>query len=269
MHGIDRPLTIFITKKPFNDHSADDMQCGDMDEKTLKSKFHLHQVSSLVDWSTFHSPYDHPALRNLPAYSKEKVIAILFDELRNQSRAFSFIGTHQGLITKLINHMQYKNGADYRDLQLDQAYNRMILNDKSDGNILTAIQYVLSTHDFNARQLSKESFIDVFSLVHLPKFVGWQNCINGPGISVHDINSTEIIIESIVFQENRYTATIHFKAQDHFGLDQEDISKFKFKFNTISFFRIWFVLQRYCKFSYKPFFTNFNARITISGENNA
>ncbi len=41
-----------------------------------------------------------------------------------------------------------------------------------------------------------------------------------------------------------------------------------FDFNSISFFRIWFVLQRYEKFAYKPFFTNFGAKITLTGENN-
>lgn len=84
------------------------------------------------------------------------------------------------------------------------------------------------------------------------------------GITAHDINSTEISIGSLSIQKNKYTATVKFVAQDHFGLDSDDISKIKF--NSITFFRIWFVLQRYNKFYYKPFFTNFEAQVTISGD---
>lgn len=86
------------------------------------------------------------------------------------------------------------------------------------------------------------------------------------GITVHDINSTEISIESLTFQGNKYTVTIKYRAQDHFGLDKEDI--LKAKFNSISFFRIWFVLQRAKHLAQKPFFTNFGATITLTGENN-
>nr|WP_237703590.1 DUF3289 family protein [Erwinia sp. Ejp617] len=86
------------------------------------------------------------------------------------------------------------------------------------------------------------------------------------GITVHDVDSTEISIESLVFQGNKYTAVVKYKAQDHFGLDREDISKAKFY--AISFFRIGFVLQRAQNLAQKPFFTNFEATITLTGENN-
>ena len=85
-------------------------------------------------------------------------------------------------------------------------------------------------------------------------------------ITVHDINSLEISIESLTFQGNKYAAIIKYRAQDHFGLDKEDI--LKAKFNSIAFFRIWFVLQRAKHFSQKPFFTNFEAIITLTGSNN-
>ena len=265
MRGLQKPLTLFTSKKPFNDRYADDMQCGDMDERTLKERFHLDQVSTFVDWCTYRSPYKHMALQHLPPYSKDKVVAMLFDELRDQSRAFSFTGAYQGLIVKLFNHMQYKEGADYSDPQMDQAYKSVIINDKAEGNVLEAIKGVLDTFDFKAKDLTKDDFTQVLMLTHLPKFVGWQACINGLGIAIHDINSTEITIESLTFKENKYTAVIRFKGQDHFGLDKDDISKIQF--NAVALFRIWFVLQRADKFAFRPFFTNFEARVIITGEN--
>ncbi|MDI7272314.1 DUF3289 family protein, partial [Cronobacter dublinensis] len=60
MDALIRPLTIFTTKKPFNDRNADDMQCGDFDEQTLKKRFKLYQVSPFIDYCTYRSPYDHP-----------------------------------------------------------------------------------------------------------------------------------------------------------------------------------------------------------------
>ena len=85
-------------------------------------------------------------------------------------------------------------------------------------------------------------------------------------MSTHNINSTEISIESLTFQGEKYTATLKYRAQDHFGLDKNNI--LNPKFNSIAFFRIWFILQRSKSFSQKTFLTNFEATVTLTGENN-
>ncbi|MBU3891820.1 DUF3289 family protein [Serratia rubidaea] len=92
MRGLTRPLTIFTSKKSFDDRFADDMQFGDMNELTLKKHYALDQVSTHVDWSTYKSPYFHSATRNIPPRSKEKVVSMLFDELRTSSRFFHLWG---------------------------------------------------------------------------------------------------------------------------------------------------------------------------------
>jgi len=56
---------------------------------------------------------------------------------------------------------------------------------------------------------------------------------------------------------------VHYKVQDHFGLDNGDISKFKF--NSFRFFRIWFLLQRYDQFGFNPFMTNIETTMEIIG----
>lgn len=43
-----------------------------------------------------------------------------------------------------------------------------------------------------------------------------------------------------------------------------DISKLRF--NQLRFFRIWFVLQRYNRFGFKPFMTNMEATIEVTGD---
>lgn len=54
-----------------------------------------------------------------------------------------------------------------------------------------------------------------------------------------------------------------FTGQDYFSLDADDI--FKKSFNQFQFFRIWFVLQRYDKFCFRPFLTDMDAVIDIEG----
>ncbi|WP_130835490.1 DUF3289 family protein [[Erwinia] mediterraneensis] len=67
----------------------------------------------------------------------------------------------------------------------------------------------------------------------------------------------------MIFYGNKYLTTIHYKGQDHFGLDEKDIMTPKF--HDLSFFRIWFLLQRWEKFGYKPFLTNMEITVTING----
>jgi len=97
----------------------------------------------------------------------------------------------------------------------------------------------------------------------LPKFDRFQDNFNGMGITVHDTWATHITIKSLQIDTDRYRAVVHYKVQDHFGLDVDDISKFKF--NQFRFFRIWFVLQRYNQFGFRPFMTNMEATIEITG----
>jgi len=86
------------------------------------------------------------------------------------------------------------------------------------------------------------------------------------GITVHDTWATHITIQSLQIDNGRYRAVMHYKVQDHFGLDNDDISKIKF--SQFRFFRIWFVLQRYNQFGFKPFMTNMKATVEIIGDSN-
>lgn len=86
------------------------------------------------------------------------------------------------------------------------------------------------------------------------------------GVTVQDTWATHIIIKSFNIDNNRYQAQVHYKVQNHFGLDGYDI--LKDRFNLFRFFRIWFVLQRYHHFGFKPFITNMETTADIIGERN-
>ncbi|CAI2443139.1 Protein of uncharacterised function (DUF3289) [Serratia plymuthica] len=104
---------------------------------------------------------------------------------------------------------------------------------------------------------------DAILFSKLPKFDRFEDNFNGMGITVHDTWATHVTIKSLHIDNDHYRAIVHYKVQDHFGLDSDDISKFKF--NQFRFFRIWFVLQRYNQFGFNPFMTNMEATIEITG----
>ncbi|WP_119195848.1 DUF3289 family protein, partial [Klebsiella pneumoniae] len=82
-------------------------------------------------------------------------------------------------------------------------------------------------------------------------------------ITVHDTWSTHITLESLEVTGDSYRAKVHYRVQDHFGLDDADILNPVFHQGRI--FRIWFVQQRYVKYGYRPFITEMNATVEISG----
>lgn len=266
MRGLTTPLVIFNPSKSFNDRTADDMKCGDMSESILKHNFGLTNVSERVDPYTF-KQIRVPGFGNLPDLNREQTAAILFDRLRFEATTFAFWGKYTHIVTRLFTHMQYKQGQDFNDACLNQAYKQMIEEDNTPGNAKAAIREVLNRFTDWQYGLTAKDFQSDLSDAHLPKFDRMIDRINGLGISVHDVNSTQITLESITFRENSYTAVLQYKGQDHFGLDVADIQKFKFKYWQI--FRMWFVLQRYQKLAYAPFFVNMNARITIQGISDA
>ncbi len=143
MQLLNCPLTIFTSQKRFNDRSADDMKCGDLDEYTLKNRYHLGQISNYIDWASYKPSYDHPATRQTPAVSKEKAVSILFDELRGTSWVYSFRGPYKGLIVDMFNHMQNKNGVDFSDIRLNQAYKELIESERSESSVLAGMKFVL------------------------------------------------------------------------------------------------------------------------------
>ncbi|EXU73992.1 YPO3983 family protein [Erwinia mallotivora] len=199
--------------------------------------------------------------------TRQQCVAILFDEFRQLSRLFSVFGPYRHLIEKMITHMQNGNGTPFRRIELDRALKEQIVSDKTENSTLMRIKEVLEnyinweTNSYPAEK--KDELRKAISGGKLPKFDRFQDNYNGMGITVHDTWATYITIKSLHINSDHFRAMVHYKVQDHFGLDNEDISSFKF--NHFLFFRIWFVLQRYNKFGFKPFMTNMEATIEITG----
>lgn len=150
---------------------------------------------------------------------------------------------------------------------LDTALKEQILNDHSRDSTLLRIKDTLNKGiDWNEKfypEEEKEKFYDAISGGRLPKFDSLQDMINGMGITVHDTWATHITIMSLDITGDQYRAVIHYKVQDHFGLDNDDI--LQIKYHPLRFFRIWFVLQRYHQFGFRPFMTDMDAIVEITG----
>ncbi|NEG64991.1 DUF3289 family protein (plasmid) [Pantoea agglomerans] len=279
MAALKFPCTIFKTQNRMDDYGAKDMRCGDLTEAHLKSQYRLDYISDRVDpWTlTRRSSMDRPQSMfccNLRGQgekiTRQQCAAMLFDEFRDLSRLFSVYGPYSHLIEKMITHMQNGNGTPFRDVSLDQALKEHILNDKTRNSTRLWLKDVFKNRiDWENQYFpthKKDELRTAIMKGKLPKFDRLQDNFNGMGITVHDTWATHITIKSLNIDNDHYRAVVHYKVQDHFGLDVDDISKSKF--NQFRFFRIWFVLQRYNQFEFKPFMTNVESTIEITGGRN-
>ncbi|MGN7971093.1 YPO3983 family protein [Serratia sp. 22264] len=279
MSALEFPCTIFKTQKRMDDYGADDMRCGDLSESQLKNTFNLVDISARVNPFTLTkiTPFSQPqSLARGSRGEDEKITReacakILFDEFRHLSQPSSVYGPYKPLIEKMITHMQNGQGSPFTSTHLDAALKEHILSDRSPDNSSRLLlgKSLSKNIDWENKCYpieNKSELKDAILGGKLPKFDRLQDNFNGMGITVHDTWATHITIKSLQIDNDRYRAMVHYKVQDHFGLDGDDISNTKF--NRLRFFRIWFVLQRYYQFGFKPFMTNMEATVNISGGRN-
>ncbi|WP_312064498.1 YPO3983 family protein [Pantoea septica] len=279
MAALQFPCTLFKTQNRMNDYGAKDMRCGDLSEAQLKTYYHLLDVYTRANPYTLTkiTPFNQPQSMFYGSrgegekITRKQCAAILFDEFRHLSQAFSVYGPYKHLIKQMITHMQYGNGSPFSSLHLDSALKEHILNDNSIENstrllLQAALSLNIDWTSYIYLADKKDELRKAILKGRLPKLDRFQDNFNGMGITVHDTWATHITIKSLQLDNDHYRAVVHYKIQDHFGLDVDDISKFKF--NQFRFFRIWFVLQRYNQFGFKPFMTNMEATIEITGSRN-
>ncbi|MBT0725531.1 DUF3289 family protein [Rosenbergiella sp. S61] len=279
MAALQFPCSLFKTQNRMDDYGAKDMRCGDLTEAQLKSHYRLVDVSTranpytLTKITPFTQPQSmfHGSRGEGEKITRQQCTNSLFDEFRDLSRLFSIYGPYKHLIEKMITHMQYGNGKPFRHMLLDSALKVHILSDNSTENstrlllkeaIGVNIDWPNNVYPAEKKALLRDAILDG----KLPRFDRFQDNFNGMGITVHDTWATHITIKSLQVDNDRYRAVVHYKVQDHFGLDIEDIGKLQFNF--FRFFRIWFVLQRCNKFAFKPFMTNMESTIEITGNRN-
>lgn len=276
------PALIYQTKNRMDDYQAKDMYHGDLDILTLRNRFRIDvdNVSTKVNPYTltakeplnpypFLSPYERAMLPDEPArrVSKEESAGLMFDEFRELAKLFSFQGPYKNIITEMITHMQDNSGTTYSSPLLDRALKEQILNDHSENSSLLRIERSLKTvvnYEYGFVPLSKKgSLDDAVKGGILPKFDRKIDNTNGLVIIVHDTWATHITLESLEVEGDSYRAKVHYRIQDHFGLDDDDVLNPLYR--EFRIFRLWFALQRWDLYGYKPFITEMNATVEISG----
>lgn len=261
------PYTLFEPVKRFNDDSADDMKCGDMGEEDLLA-LGLKDISENVDpYRLIHYNFPRPymvdgvfSLTDLGRkISHDECVDILFTEMKKLAKMFSFYGEYQTLIDELIDHFRYGNGSAFYSQQLNSAFHKRIDGYIKNSPLLLIKDCIEDEFKKNKREVYFPTLLNEIQIKllrsTLAKFNNLEDRINGLGISVHDISAQKITLMNLQKYAMGWSATLHFAAQDRFGLDVADI-KNKF-YREFRFFRLWFFLQRHRDFAFKPFFTNF------------
>ncbi|WP_275553484.1 DUF3289 family protein [Mixta sp. Marseille-Q2659] len=200
--------------------------------------------------------------------SAQQCATLLFEEMQVTSLPFACVGPWKYLINRMLQHFQRSTGTPFTDMQLNAAYKAKIINDKTKNSTLTAIQEIINQRvDYMRNTVPPETFPAITEEIGyriLPKFSSMiLDKINGLGITIHDVYATRIDLLSLQISEKGWRAQIRYTGQDHFGLDVNDITNIKF--NQFQFFRIWFILQRFDQFGFRPFFTNMEATVEIQG----
>jgi len=281
------PALIYQTKRQMDDYQAKDMHHGDMDVLALHNGVHIDvdDVSTKVNSrtlklksepaaGTLYSPYAmQDSEQQMPSVSREESARIMFDEFRELAKLYSFYGPYKNIITEMIDHMQENSGTPYSSPLLDKALKEQILNDRSEQSSLLRIKQALKkavNYEYGFIPLDKrgdlfdesENFKAISGAV-LPKFDRLIDRTNGLAITVHDTWATHITLESLEVEGDSYRAKVHYRIQDHFGLDDTDVQNELFR--EFRIFRLWFVLQRWDEYGYRPFITEMNATVEISG----
>ncbi|WP_297205899.1 DUF3289 family protein [uncultured Pluralibacter sp.] len=272
------PLLIYSTQNGFNDSSSDDMRYGDLTDSCLQNHFNLRDVSTVVNpysmellpaFSHPHNRFYYPTTGK--RISKHECIKLMFDDLRRLTLPFSFWGPNTDIIKQMITHLQTAQGRSFSNVSLNSAFNHQIISDNSPNSSLKRIKEILDKNiDYEKKYLPIEALPQITLNIKggiLPKFTRAEDNFNGLGLAVHDMYSMEITIDEIDINQSEYRCLIRYKAQDHFGLDQNDIKDWKFQ--QFYFFKTWFVLQRSQNYGFKPFFTNIETYIKIKGKRNA
>lgn len=241
MAALQFPCTIFTTQNRMDDYSAKDMRCGDLTEVQLKTDYHLRDVSTRVDPYTLTkiSPFSqsqsmfHGTRGAGEKMTRQACAKILFDEFRHLSKSFSVYGPYRHLIGKMITHMQNGNGLPFTSMHLDSALKEQILRDNSTENSTRLLlkKALRSNIDWETKIYpadKKGKLSEAILKGELPKFDRFQDNFNGMGITVHDTWATHVTVKSLKIDNDSYRAVVHYKVQDHFGLDVDDITKLKF-----------------------------------------
>ncbi|UWS34818.1 DUF3289 family protein [Erwinia pyrifoliae] len=222
--------------------------------------------------------FDNPQSRFAGAYgsihrgdklSVQQCAQLLFEEMQVTSLPFSFIGPHRYLINQMLRNFQLSRGLDFHNPQLDIAFRHKLHSDYATRQTKTVLHDNIGLFiDYNNKGFPNDKLEKLTSALKdsiLPKFDSLLlDKINGMGITIHDVYATKIEILRLDVNAHGWKANVRFTGQDHFGLDVSDIRKKKF--NQFQFFRIWFVLQRFNKFGFRPFLTNMQAVINTEGK---
>jgi len=243
------PIRLFETQKRMDDYKAEDMKFGDLTQFCLQEYYQLKDISKNIN------PFTHP--------NRDESARILFDEFRQLSDTFSFIGPYKGLIRSLIDHMQHNSGKKFTDKRLDNALSGHSSMQSSLKKIKDTLTTNIDWHKGYFPRKNYEFFTQMIQESKLPKFDNWNDHVNGLTISVHDTSATHITLESLEINDNAYKAKVHYRVQDHFGLDNADITHRLYR--QFRIFRIWFVIQRWEGYGYRPFITEMSDTKKIEG----
>lgn len=179
----------------------------------------------------------------------------------------SFTKLHK-VAAKILDHFMDGSGSDFKNDELTKAFKGHSNSKRFVKDTKQKLNQLLKKNGGDLSKLSytKDNSFDQFVQKSIyPKFTEFSDNFNRMAILIHDIWSCNILIKDYKVTKKKYSGTMQFTFYDHFGLDENDITK---GFGYLAGFRSWFTLQHYNKFNkkYKPFVTVCKYNVDFEGK---
>ncbi|WP_349814458.1 DUF3289 family protein [Metapseudomonas boanensis] len=264
------PTRIFLTQRPMDDYAAPDMRHGDLSEAELKDRYPWART---LRWRNLTDTFAQSRMWRWvdalkpdklgPAEQRQADARVLFEQFHTLSKPYAWVGPYRALMDLMIDHMQANTGRPFCHSLLDRALAEHESMESSMEEIGKALAKNIDwEHGYYPAAKGKLLTKAVLGS-YLPKFDNWLNRVDGLGIAVHDTAATAITLQSLDIQGDRFSAEVHYRIQDHFGLDDTDIAHPLY--GNLPLFQIWYLLQRWEGYDYRPFITEMSATKHIEG----
>ncbi|RUT64834.1 hypothetical protein CKG00_17000 (plasmid) [Morganella morganii] len=152
---------------------------------------------------------------------------------------------------------------------MDYSFRDNILDQDALNPLQTAVKKIIAAQiDWQTVKLREDadlqdSLREGLNKTLFPAYNRWQDLKKRTPVMLNDTWATEITLDSLHIKSNHFTAQLSYQLQGHFGLSTADMKRYG---DSSRFFRIWYVLQRYKKFAFKPFVINIKATTEIKGK---
>lgn len=179
-------------------------------------------------------------------------------------------GQMRGVVHEMIQHFVDGTGSDYSNPVLTQ---RVLEHPSTQAFVVKTMEEIqggLGRHKGDLAALEADEYLKEEMDKSRPRYNSNLDLLGGLTISLNDTWGYYVNITDYQSDGEHYSGTIRYTIYDHFGVDEDDLTKNNWYKGAFEPFAAWYVLQHYkgCEGKYKPFVTMIEFEVPFGGEIN-